>query len=146
MIVTRPKHKREATFDLTPMIDVVLLLIIFFSLTSQFSETQGSAVELPRERGDARNADVPQSMVVDIDIDGRLSVMGKEYTQAKLVELLTRHGAGDPASPSIATVEVLVRADRRCRSSHLDALVKALAAGGIRQWKLATAGMSGSDG
>jgi biopolymer transport protein ExbD len=52
MAFLRPKQVREdATFDLTAMIDVVLLLIIFFMLTSQFAATDRAAVELPAQKG-----------------------------------------------------------------------------------------------
>ncbi len=51
MKFTRPKVTPEATFDLTNMIDVVLLLIIFFMLTAQFAKSNQREMDLPRQAG-----------------------------------------------------------------------------------------------
>lgn len=144
MRITPSARNREASFDLTPMIDVVLLLIIFFSMTSQFSETQNQPVDLPRERGQAASADAAtMSIVVDMDRDGALRVTGKDYTQAELAEMLLRQARASALATS--PLEIVVRADRRCASSHLDRLARSLAEAGILQWKLATTGAGGSE-
>lgn len=54
MRLNRPRELAEAPFDLTPMVDVVLLLIIFFMLSAQFAETFGSPMNLPGEKGPSR--------------------------------------------------------------------------------------------
>ncbi len=62
----------EAHFDLTPMIDVVLLLIIFFTLTAQFARTLKTPLDLPQEPG-AGQADLsPTAVVIDLTKDGEL--------------------------------------------------------------------------
>jgi biopolymer transport protein ExbD len=122
------------------MIDVVLLLIIFFSMTSQFSESQNQPMDLPQERGQAPSTDdAAMSVVLDLDQDGGVHVMGKEYSAGELRELLARHSQASAAS-SGAPLEVVVRADRRCLSSHLEQLARQLADAGFLQWKIATTG------
>lgn len=133
-------REREASFDLTPMIDVVLLLIIFFSMTSQFSETQNQPMDLPRERGEGPSKnEAAMSVVLDLDQDGGVHVMGKEYSERELNEMLARHSQASAAT-SGAPLEVVVRADRRCLSSHLEQLARQLADAGFLQWKIATTG------
>lgn len=133
----------EAAFDLTPMIDVVFLLIIFFSLTSQFSAVDRTAVDLPREAGSTRTVEAPSEIVIDMDATGALTVDGRSIAPDALRAAIDRHASlarSVREEDGSLAMDVLVRADRRCRNEHLDALGRVLADAGVRRWKLATAG------
>ncbi|MCC6426748.1 MAG: biopolymer transporter ExbD [Phycisphaerales bacterium] len=125
----------EAGFDLTAMIDIVLLLIIFFTMTASFARTASTRVDLPRQPGEPSTTISHNQIVIDIDTSGRYVLLGQTMPLADLsraVKAEVDRAAGSP--------EVLIRADRGCRSSHLNRLAVALASAGVRQWKLATAG------
>lgn len=128
----------EATFDLTPMIDVVLLLIIFFTLTSQFAKTQQAPMDLPREKGEKATQAKPAELVIDLRKDGTLSVLGVQTDLPKLTRMVEgevlRVGEG---------LDLTVRAERTCPAVFLNKLAEALAAIGVRNWKLATASEGG---
>lgn len=130
--------RREASFDLTPMIDVVLLLIVFFCLTSQFTEPRTTPIELPRVRGEAASSEAASSLVIDLEADGRVTVMGRTAEASRIAHMLPTQIAGSRSG--LGSLDVLVRADRRARTADLDALLRALADSGVRHWKLATAG------
>jgi biopolymer transport protein ExbD len=136
---------KEASFDLTPMIDVVLLLIIFFSMTSQFTETQYRPMDLPREPGQKSvEEDASMSIVLDLDRDGAVSVLGRQLDGAELAQsIATQVKAAAGAS---GPLEVVVRADRRAASRDLERVGRALADAGITQWKIATTGTAGTAG
>lgn len=135
---------REASFDLTAMIDVVLLLTIFFSMTSQFTEAQNRPMDLPRERGEGPiQEDAPMSLVIDLERDGAMRVLGANMPHEELARVLRRQ-AQLALAASGAPLEVVVRADRHCASEHLARLGRALADAGIMNWKLATAGAAGA--
>jgi biopolymer transport protein ExbD len=131
----RARNPEEASFDLTPMIDVILLLIIFFTLTAQFAKTQQSPMDLPKEKGEKDKSAAPSSIVIDLAKDGSLSVLGSPADLPDLVLMVkgevARLGSG---------LDLVIRADRACPASHLNRLAEALAAAGVRDWKLATAG------
>ncbi len=131
----------EASFDLTPMVDVILLLIIFFTFTTQFAALTGTPVDLPDEKGEAVKLKDKKSLVVDITESGQLLVLGKGVSPAEFLELAKRERAlqGDD-------LELIIRADRKAPASHLNAVAEALAAQGIRTWKLATAPSSSGGG
>ncbi len=126
----RPK---EATFDLTPMIDVLLLLIVFFMMTSQFTRTQQMPVDLPREKGEAGQSVSTNAVYLDLDASGRLYVLGSPLAFEGLAGAL-----GSAPGASGGALEVVVRADRSCPASHLNRLAESLASLGVRNWKLAT--------
>jgi biopolymer transport protein ExbD len=129
----RTRTPQNASFDLTPMIDVVLLLIIFFTLTAQFARTQQRPMDLPREKGEKDVEAKPTMLVIDMDKAGRLSVLG---TSTEL-PALTRMVEGEVLRAGEG-LDLVVRADRQCPAAHLNRLAEALASVNIRNWKLAT--------
>src|SRR5262245_45497819 len=131
----KPRLPTEASFDLTPMIDVVLLLIIFFTLTSQFAKTQLEALDLPKEKGVKAEGSEKSTIVIELRADGRISVLGMP-TDAQSVATMVKGEVQRLGS----SLDLVVRAERACPSAHLNRLADALAAVGVRNWKLATAG------
>jgi biopolymer transport protein ExbD len=134
----RPKQEREdATFDLTAMIDVVLLLIIFFMLTSQFAATDRAVIELPAQKGlEAAAAAKGAELVIDIDQHGATRMLGRE---ASLDGILNEAAAAARAAPE-GGVRVLLRAHKDCPASAVRALCAALVNAGIRTVSLGTSG------
>ncbi len=143
MKLRKPQPFQEASFDLTPMIDVVLLLIIFFMLSAQFAETMTRPMALPKEKGDPAAVKAASSVVVDIDATGGMTVLsGERVTAEQIVGMVKSAEAKRKATPgdTSAMTDLIVRAHRDCPSLHVNRLAGALAKGGVRSWKLATAG------
>jgi biopolymer transport protein ExbD len=124
----------EASVDLTPMVDVVLLLVVFFMLTTQFARQQQTAVDLPEQPGERPREASRAAMVIDLTADGRMMVLGAVSDLQRIRQEVERERA--LAGPAF---EVIVRADRAASASHLNALAEALARSGVRHWQLATA-------
>ncbi|HYE63136.1 MAG TPA: biopolymer transporter ExbD [Phycisphaerales bacterium] len=122
----------EAHFDLTPMVDVVLLLIIFFTLTAQFANVLKTPLELPAEKGAGKPDTSEKAVVVDLLADGELRLDARPIA---LMEFLQRMNHDIKSGE----VELTVRADRACPAQHLNALASGLTQIGLRNWKLATA-------
>lgn len=126
----------EATFDLTAMIDVVLLLIIFFTLSSQFQQSQQAPKDLPALAGEETPYEPETSIVVDMSPTGELTVLGgRPITAEALASEVALAGEGGRK-----TVSLIIRAEARMPSGHLNRLALALASGGVRTWELATSG------
>ena len=70
----RHARRPEVSINLTPLIDVVFLLLIFFMVSTSFSELTQLAVELPEAEGTGL-ADVAELVVV-IDAAGMMTVAG----------------------------------------------------------------------
>ncbi|GMV26282.1 MAG: biopolymer transporter ExbD [Phycisphaerae bacterium] len=125
----------DAGFDLTPMIDIVLLLIIFFTMTAHFARTSATPVDLPRQPGEVVATASDHQIIVDITRSGDYVLLGKPMPLAELARTVKSEIDRVGGSP-----DVLIRADRLCRSAHLNRLAIGLASAGVREWKLATAG------
>ncbi len=128
----------EAGFDLTPMIDVVLLLIIFFTLSSQFIQKDRQQISVPTEKGEATAAQNREPSVIDIERDGTLWINKRRVTRDELavgIDEEVRAASGLPDR-----VVLVVRADREGPATHLNAVALLLASKGVRSWRLATSG------
>ena len=79
---------------MTPMIDVVFLLLIFFICTTRFPEFEGKFdVRLP-EPGPKRKApapqDIPDEVIVHVTADGQITVNEAAKTEEELARMLER--------------------------------------------------------
>jgi biopolymer transport protein ExbD len=132
---SRPRPT-EATFDLTPMIDVVMLLIVFFTLTSQFKDAMPTKVELPSEVGQEMSESAASTISLELSRDGILTSHGKTV---RLDEVLAELPGGASAN-SAERAELVLRADRLCSIGDVNKVTKAIAAAGVRRLKIITAG------
>lgn len=64
------------TIDVTSLVDVVFNLLLFFVLTTQFTQSAGLAVDLPRASS-ADAATTPQDLIVALTRDGEHVMNGR---------------------------------------------------------------------
>jgi biopolymer transport protein ExbD len=136
MTFRRPPRRPRSGFDLTPMIDVVLQLIIFFMYTSQFSRMVRTPLDLPREPGEKERAPGPSPFTLDVNREGRYIADGREVTLAQFLDMIRVELARGPAAEPL---DLLVRADRAAPAAAVNRLAEALARLGVRTWQLGTA-------
>jgi len=117
-------QKRKALdINMTPMIDVVFQLLIFFMTCSQVSEANRESLELPRQRGseDQANAEV----IINVDKSGNLAVGSDRATVPEVVAICleeARRSHGGDASQ----LKITFRIDRRANCQTVNELVEAL--------------------
>ncbi len=83
---------------MTPMIDVVFLLLIFFLLTSRFVEPHALGVELPKSA--TATAQTGKPVVVVLRSDGNVLVGDRLVARSRLVEVV-REALGDAGRRSV---------------------------------------------
>lgn len=110
--------------NMTPMIDVTFLLLIFFMTVNQVSAVNKETLELPKLEGSADQEEA--AITVNVDAAGVIHITGRERSLAEVVTLVSEEldkVGGDPMRLSVA-----LRADRRgtCRTVNevVDALTK----------------------
>ncbi len=128
MRLHKTKRKYGCAIDITPLIDVVFLLIIFSMAVSQFSRLQAEDLRLPEAREGTRPiASLAGRLVINIRPDGSLGVLGADHTLDTLAALLAdrvrTRGAG--------ALSVIVRSDRRTPWGFVRPVLKECAAAGI---------------
>ncbi|MBO6739336.1 MAG: biopolymer transporter ExbD [Phycisphaerales bacterium] len=127
--------------DLTPMIDVVFQLIIFFMFTSQFGELRRTDIDLPKEQGEEETEKQQASMIIDLTLDGQYLFESKPMS---LIEIERIAATGVASQPEGEPFDVLVRPDRNAPAVYLDRLLMRLSGVGVRRWKLATVDQEGA--
>jgi len=98
--IARHADEEEAGLGLAPLIDVVLLLLIFFLVTSSFAKPEVPLDLPPAETGEAPT---PSSLVVTLTEDGALRIDDRPASPAELGERL--------ASAAGPETDLLLRAD-----------------------------------
>ena len=78
-------NKKSARFDLTPLIDVVFLLLIFFMLTTTFVNLE-SRVKVNLPSGDFAAAESSENIIVTITENNTIYLNGKLIDPLKLTE------------------------------------------------------------
>jgi len=100
-------EEEKVELNLTPMIDVVFNLIIFFMVATKFAEVERDLrVNPPAAVHASPVTSVPRELIVNVTVDGRYIVSGVEYTPEDLERLIARAAAEN------ADQAVIIRGDR----------------------------------
>ncbi|WP_045859947.1 ExbD/TolR family protein [Teredinibacter purpureus] len=97
--------KAEEQVNLTPLIDVVFLLLIFFMVSTTFTKETHLKIDLPEAVGDKQPTVVDQIEVV-VDSHGGYSVNGRALVNKQINTLRTAIldvGGGNTGVPFIIT-------------------------------------------
>ena len=109
MAVTLTRGQFLAALTMTPLIDVVFLLLIFFLVASRLSqEDRELDIPLPSAANAMPMTAEPQEMIVNIDQTGAIVVNNQVLNSQQFEALLLQSLTDNPLGQS-----VLIRADRR---------------------------------
>ena len=72
--------------NITPMVDVILVLLVIFMVTANFLKKESININLPKVQ--AADPNVSKSVQVAMTRDGKILLEGQETTEEKLVDTL----------------------------------------------------------
>jgi len=81
---------------LTPLIDVVFILLIFFMLASSFLDWKGFEMSVSITDGRATSQSDTRPVTVEVDVNGGLSINGNAIALSNLAPTLLRDHDGSP--------------------------------------------------
>jgi biopolymer transport protein ExbD len=98
----RGKAKEDPEINLIPMIDVLLVILIFVMVTTTFSQIAELQINLPTAEAD-KPIDKPVSINVGVDASGRYLINGSAVANSSVDELslALRRAAGAKSDPVI---------------------------------------------
>ena len=124
----RRQPTEDITINLTPMIDVVFLLIIFFMVGSKFGEPESQIkVSVPSVAEMRSIARTPDERIVDVAPDGAIALDGNIVSQEQLVATLRQQHAAYPA------LKVAVRGDGGSSLQRVVEVMQAIKSSGVEQ-------------
>ena len=101
------KTSGKRRVDMTPMIDCVFQLLLFFLVASNFQEQARISGEgelganLPAVASAMPMTMRPREMIVNIDTDGRFFLDGEAFTEQQLARRFRRAQADNPGNQSV---------------------------------------------
>lgn len=114
--------------DLTPVIDIVFLLLIFFLVATTFHQTEREMkVALPTASSAAPISMALKELVVNVDEAGSIIVSGKVIDAETLRSIITTAVANNPEQ------KVTIRGDRRVPYGGVVLVLDVCKAGGVRE-------------
>ncbi|RTZ61153.1 MAG: biopolymer transporter ExbD, partial [Gammaproteobacteria bacterium] len=69
-------RNRDVEVNLTPLIDVVFLLLIFFMVTTTFRQETKLQIELPESSSEQSLSQTDNTLQVEINADGKFALKG----------------------------------------------------------------------
>ncbi|AEF54875.1 ExbD/TolR family protein [Marinomonas posidonica] len=98
----------DVQINLTPLIDVVFLLLIFFMVSTTFNQSTELTIDLPTATSDAPASDRDKTVELVITADGQYVINGQTLINEKvatLVQGLREVTQGDNTRPLIITAD-----------------------------------------
>ena len=104
----------QIQLNLTPMIDVLFLLIIFFMVATKFTELERNIeVDLPKVASAGEESVPHEPLTVTVFSDGKIELDSRPISRQQLVEELA---AGRQSNPDL---EVMLNGDANCPFQHV---------------------------
>ena len=124
----------EVNVNLTPLIDVVFLLLIFFMVTTTFTRDTTLLINLPEASGEPMEV-LPEQIVVLVAQNGAYSVNGRGLVNSELQTLMD---AMEELSRGDNSLPVIITADANSSYQSVVTVMDAAAQLGFSQLNIAT--------
>ena len=129
------KHREEIELNMTSLIDVVLLLLIFFMMSTRFIDESRLQVRLPEAGVQPDEASAKESVEIEVTAEGNYRVGGRDLVNNSpdtLATALARATNGNRAQP------LTIRADARAVHQSVVTAMDVAGRLGYRQINIAT--------
>lgn len=126
------RRRTPTEINLTPLIDIVFQLLIFFLITTTFVQNPGIDVELPKASAEA-NPSEQESVIIAVTKEGRVIHEGRPVSDDELRTRLQEH------HKQRATATVIVQADTNTPHGKVVEVMDLARQVGFSQLAIATA-------
>ncbi len=128
MLIRAPREADGIAIDMTPIIDMVFLLLIFFLIATTFQQTEREMrIALPFAASAGPLSTALRELVVNVDEQGGIVVSGRTMSSRELDELVREAVRNNPAQ------KVTIRGDRRCAYGPIVAVLDVCKNAGVQE-------------
>ncbi|MDO6682600.1 MULTISPECIES: biopolymer transporter ExbD [unclassified Oceanobacter] len=120
----------EGEIDITPMLDVVFIMLIFFIVTASFVKESG--IEVNRPDASTSNAKPRANILIAINDLGEIWINKRRVDESQVRANIERMHAENPQGT------VVIQADEEAKTKQLVAVMDAARAAGVYDVSLAT--------
>ena len=125
------KPSDEPRIDLTPMVDVVFLLLIFFMISTTFVESPGISIELPEASSQPVERE-PQEIKISLSREGDIYYQDRKISIADYREILAENRS------NAKNTTILLLADKESRHGKVVTLMDLARDAGLSKLAIAT--------
>ena len=125
------KSSEEPRIDLTPMVDVVFLLLIFFMISTTFVESPGISIKLPEASSQPVERE-PKEIKISLSRDGDIYYRDRKISIDDYKKLLTEHRS------DVKNTTVLLLADKESKHGRVVTLMDLARDAGFVKLAIAT--------
>lgn len=111
----RRQSRNNDEINLTPLIDVVFLLLIFFMVSTSFTKETHLKVDLPQASGEP-GSELPDQIEILIAQDGAYAVNGRALVNTKVETLKS---ALDAVAQGNAKIPLVITADAKTAHQYV---------------------------
>lgn len=129
-VVKRQGDEAQAEIDLTPMLDVVFIMLIFFIVTASFVKEAG--IEVNRPEASTSNPKENVNILVAVSANNEIWIDQRRVDERSVRSIIERMHAENPKGA------VVVQADAKSTTDTVTAVIDAARAVGIVDVSLAT--------
>ncbi|MFL0807705.1 MAG: biopolymer transporter ExbD [Oceanobacter sp.] len=122
----------DGEIDITPMLDVVFIMLIFFIVTASFVKESG--IEVNRPDASTSNAKPRANILIAISDTGEIWINKRRVDESQVRANIERMHAENPQGT------VVIQADEEAKTKQLVAVMDAARAAGVYDVSLATEG------
>ncbi|MES0874357.1 ExbD/TolR family protein [Sinimarinibacterium thermocellulolyticum] len=122
-------EEEESNIDLTPMLDVVFIMLIFFIVTATFVKESG--IEVNRPEADTATKQERANILIAIDRNGEIWINRRRVEVDALRANIERLHAENPQGT------VVIQADQEAQTKRLVAVMDAARAAGVYEISIA---------
>ena len=87
--------KRRSLVILTPLVDIVFILLIFFMLASSFADHRVIGFLTPAGAKQATVSEQPSAVLIRVGTDGSLDMSGQSLSKVRIAEEVARRSLTD---------------------------------------------------
>jgi len=128
MLISIKNRDAAPSIELTPLIDMVFLLLAFFLVATTFrQEEREMQIALPFASSSAPISALLREMIINVDAAGGIIVGGRRVDEVELKRMVTDAVAVNPEQ------KVTVRGDRDAVYAHVVRVLDVCKAGGIQE-------------
>jgi biopolymer transport protein ExbD len=134
-----PDVVENVGFSMTPMIDIVFQLIIFFMLITDMTQSEIEPLTPPvAKQAEEAGTEAPKRLLVNVTEDGRFTTRGKKVSLAVLRDRIAEHGRryAPARGQAVSDASVMIRADGRAVTEHVQKVLQICGSPDIRIYKV----------
>ena len=128
MLLEADKELRGPTLEMTPLIDMVFLLLVFFLVATTFYQAEREMqIALPFAKAAGPISTMLREFIINVDREGAIVIAGRNVDEAELKSMIAEAVTANPEQ------KVTVRGDRGTPYGNVVRVLDICKAGGIQE-------------